>query len=158
MPWGRWLASNASGRRDARLGVVAAEAGQPVSHIGGEARLAHLAIAHHVDPGRYLPVDDLHHGRFHPAGEGIVVDRPVGLAVLDHRQQVRRARQAAGVGGENPLGTALHRLPSCPMGTNRGFTGSGYSWYGGGVERQPTGRRATCRFATSILSHRPQHN
>ena len=45
------------------------EAGQAVFHVVGEPRLAHLAIADDVDPGRDLPLHGLVHGGPHPLAQ-----------------------------------------------------------------------------------------
>jgi hypothetical protein len=44
---------------------LALEASQAVFHVVGEPRLAHLAIADDVDPGRHLPLHGLVHGSPH---------------------------------------------------------------------------------------------
>ena len=89
-----------------------AEAGQALADVGGVADLAHLAVVDDVDAGRDLLPDDL--------GDGVLTRawsraRPVASrwSRLRACRPGRRAGQAAGVGGEDPIGAVLHRcVPS----------------------------------------------
>ena len=84
------------------------EAAQPLVHIGHEARLGVFAVIDHVDAELDLLVHDL----FHRAGQPRRACRFVnGLALLlglEHVEQVGRARQRAGVGGEDAVVAVLH--------------------------------------------------
>ena len=84
------------------------EAVEPRPRIGHPVELAVLAVADHVEAGVGLLADHLVDGALHPRREcGLVV----GLAQLlgvQHRDQIGRPRQAAGVGGEDAARAALH--------------------------------------------------
>ena len=84
------------------------EPAEPRPRIGHPVELAVLAVADDVDAGVGLLAHDLGDGALHPRRErGLVV----GLAELlgvEHRDQIGRPRQAAGVGGEDAAGAALH--------------------------------------------------
>jgi hypothetical protein len=71
---------------DARFVVLAAEAGDTVGHVGGEARLAHLAVADHINARPRLFTDHLVHRRLDAGGEGSRIYRLPRLARLDHRE------------------------------------------------------------------------
>jgi hypothetical protein len=75
-------------------------------------RLAELAVVDNVDAG--IALFAYHIGD--RTGEAFCVSRVVfALAARPrpvHLDEVRRPRQAAGVGGENPFGAAFHGLAS----------------------------------------------
>src|SRR5207253_1035276 len=59
-----------------------------------------------------LLLHDFGHGRTHARRKADAVDRHALLLGVHHADEIVRARQAAGVGGEKPLGAADHRLAS----------------------------------------------
>jgi len=87
------------------------DAGETRVDIGNEPETAHFAISDDVDAGLGLLLDDLGDRVFHPARVASGVKRLALLFRLDHRQQIGRSRQAADVGGEDPLRALLHDVP-----------------------------------------------
>ncbi len=86
------------------------EAGEALCGIGDEARLAHLAVADDIEPGRGLLAHALRHRALHARRIGLFVD---GLAVhaREHQlEQVVGARQAAHMGGQDTVSAQMHRL------------------------------------------------
>ena len=88
------------------------EAGVALHHVVAEADLAHLAVGDDVDARLALLADHLDDGLLHPRGEFVLVDRLFVEQIPHHAGEVRRPRQAAGMGGENAVGAPLH--PSLP--------------------------------------------
>ena len=95
---------------------ISFEAVEPRPRIGHPVELAVLAVADDVDAGVDLLADHLVDGALHPRRErGLVV----GLAQLlgvQHRDQIGRPRQAAGVGGQDAARAALHSNSRCASG------------------------------------------
>ena len=92
----------------------AAEAGEAVFHVRRIARLRHLAVVDEVDPRLGLLLHDLRHCRAHARGQGRRVDRDPLLLRIHDADQVVRARQAAGVRRQKPVGAVDHALsPFC---------------------------------------------
>ena len=84
------------------------EPAEPRPRVGHPVELAVLAVADDVDAGIDLPANDLGDGALHPRRErGLVVGLAQFLGV-EHRHQIGRPRQAAGVGGQDAAGAALH--------------------------------------------------
>ena len=105
----------AHGRDLARAGFLHLKAADALVQVEVEARLGLLAVTDDVDAVRHLLVHDLLDGGLDPRGEDVGV---VGLAVdlgVEHRPQIRGTRQAARVGGEYVVFTALHGCDSPPM-------------------------------------------
>ena len=91
------------------------EAGVALHHVVAEADLAHLAVGDDVDAGLALLADHLDDGLLHPRGELVLVDRLFVEQIPHHAREVRRPRQAAGMGGENAVGAPLHRSLPRPI-------------------------------------------
>ena len=92
------------GQRHRRPGH-ALEAGEPTGDVGGVARLAHLAVVHDVDAGGDLTA----HGFGHRVADLLLG----GHLAVEGGEGAREgdaggAGQAAGVGGEDAFGAALH--------------------------------------------------
>ena len=84
------------------------EAGEPVVHIGRIADLAGLAIADDVDANLGLPLDDIEHRLPDcPVEFRGVVGGPA-FARIEQPHHRLGARQAADMGGENPLIAGFH--------------------------------------------------
>jgi hypothetical protein len=90
------------------LGAVG-EAGIALHHIIAEADLAHLAVGDDVDAGGALLAEHLRHRLAHPRAQLALVHRLAVEQVPHHAREVRRPRQAAGVGGEDAVGASFHR-------------------------------------------------
>jgi len=94
--------------------ALAAEAREAVLDVGGIARLAHLAVAHHVDARRPLPFHDLPHGTVSARLQACLVYRLAFRLAEHHLDEVVRPRQAPGVRGQNAIGAALHAQSPIP--------------------------------------------
>jgi len=70
-----------------------------------------LAVVDDVDADGDLPRDDLGDGVADPAGEGRCVAGAALVLGGEQLAQIIRPRQASGMGGQGPLGAALHRAP-----------------------------------------------
>ena len=84
--------------------LVDLEAAQPLVDVGDEARLGVFAVVDDIDAELDLLLHDLLHRAGQPRRAPGLVD---GLALLlgrEHVQEIGRAGQGAGVGGENALG------------------------------------------------------
>ena len=79
------------------------EAGQPLADVGHEAGLALLAVVDDVDAQLRLPPHHVRDGLADAGLEGRRVVRLAARARREHVEEVRRTRQAANVGGEDPL-------------------------------------------------------
>ena len=89
---------------------IAGEPGDAVLDVGGIADLAHLAVAHHVDAGLDLTAHDIAYGFGNRGAPG---GRIRNLAAIACEQDVGyglRARQAADMRDQNPLGAGLQDL------------------------------------------------
>ena len=86
----------------------AAEAREPIFHIGGVARLRHFAVVDVVDAGVGLLLHHLRHRFAHARVERGAIDRHALFLGVHHADEVVRPRQAAGVGGQEALGAASH--------------------------------------------------
>ena len=95
-----------------RRGAVGLEAGETLVDIGDEARLAHLAVIDDVDAEFGLLADDIRHRLAHAGVECRIVDLLALAARHAHGVKIRRARQAADMGGENSIGAVLHGVSS----------------------------------------------
>ena len=96
----------AAARGGARVGRDAADA---VADVGGVGRLAHLAVADHVDTGGDLFGDHL---LDRLRARGLKRRRIDGFAVFALENEIDqrlRPRQAAGVGGDDAVGRGFHR-------------------------------------------------
>src|SRR5688572_24785712 len=97
---------------------VAVESRQPMPHVRGIADLAHLAVAHDVEPGVLLQPNDLVHALLQCVLEMLRID--VVAAILSEQQidDCLRSWKAADVSGEDAVGTC-HRdamlNAQCPM-------------------------------------------
>src|SRR5262249_41367792 len=90
------------------------DAGDAVPNVGGVGRLAHLAVADHVDAGCDLPCDDLVDCLGSLRLEHGGIDGAALLPREDEIAQRFRPRQAAGVGCEDAVFAGLHsEYPSC---------------------------------------------
>jgi len=100
--------------RNAAPRAVRFEAGETLAHVSEESGLALFAVGHDVDPALDLPADSLGHRAPNARGVSLAV---VGLIIefgLHHVEQVLRARQAADMGGQDPVDPPLHELaPLC---------------------------------------------
>ena len=85
-----------------------ADSRQAMADIERVRDLALLAVAHAVDAERDLFGDDLAHRFGETGGERLLVDRLAALARFEQRQQIGRARQAADMGGQDPVTAELH--------------------------------------------------
>ena len=92
----------------------AAEAGKPILHVGGIARLRHLAVIDDVDAGIGLLSHHLGHRRAHPRRQGGALDRHSLFLGVHHADEVVGPRQAAGVGRQEAIGAAYHRCLHAP--------------------------------------------
>jgi len=81
-----------------------------VPDVGGVGRLAHLAVADHVDSGGDLPRDDLLHRLGGFRLERRCIGRAALLAGEDEVDERLWPRQAAGVGGEDAVFAGLHAV------------------------------------------------
>ena len=96
------------GRRHQPLARRGVETPEPVLDVGQEADLAELAVGDDVQARLDLLRHHLGHRARHAPGVGVGV---VGAAVLllpHHLQQVERPGEAADVGGQDPVGAAVH--------------------------------------------------
>ncbi len=88
--------------------AFAAEAAQSILDVGGVTRLAHFAVVDDIDARIDLLADHLIHRGCDATFERLRVHRHA-LFLGEHRpDQVFRAGQAAGMGGQEPIGAALH--------------------------------------------------
>ncbi len=80
---------------------VAVESGQPMTDVGGIADLAHLAVAHDIEPGVFLHP----HRVVHTPLQHLLDERSIALLSTVQREEqlddICRSREAADVGGEN---------------------------------------------------------
>src|SRR5580704_4831120 len=76
--------------------------------VGSAHRLAELAIVGNVDAELALLLDHIRHRRGEALRIGGIAFAFADGNCLAHGDQIRRPRQAAGVGGENAIGTAFH--------------------------------------------------
>ena len=79
-----------------------------MTHIEEERLALLLAVIADIDPGGDLLVDDLRNGLFAEPFDLIGIDRLAAGAADIHPGQLGRARQAAGMGGQDALGAPLH--------------------------------------------------
>jgi hypothetical protein len=86
------------------------DAGHAVADIGRVRRLAHLAVADHVDAGRHLARRHLVDRACRLGLEGAGIDGAALFARKDEIDQRLWPRQAAGVGGEDAVGRPFHAL------------------------------------------------
>src|SRR5262249_33772277 len=80
------------------------KAAEPVVDVVDEAELAVLAVIDHIDAEFDLLPHDLADRALEPGLVGLLVAR----LRVHQVKQIRRPRQAAHVGGENPISAALH--------------------------------------------------
>ena len=83
------------------------EAAQTVSDVVGKPRLAHLAIADDVDPGRDLALHGLAHGSPHLLAQVFTLGQGSFFNEED-RGEIRWPGQTPGIRGKDPLGASLH--------------------------------------------------
>src|SRR5688572_16365195 len=87
---------------------VAVESRQPMPHVRGIADLAHLAVAHDVEPSVSLQPDDLVYALLQCVLETLCID---GVAAILGEQQIDeplRSWEAADVCGEDAIGGRRH--------------------------------------------------
>jgi hypothetical protein len=89
----------------------AAEPAQPVADVEQERVALLLAVAADVDAGLGLLRYDGAQGRLPRGAQLIAVDRLAARAARVKLRQLERPRQAAGMGGENPLLASTHERP-----------------------------------------------
>ena len=89
---------------------LAAETSQPLGHVGGVARLAHLAVADDVDAGRLLALDHFAHRAAHAVGEHALIDLAPFLFGEHQLDQLLGPGEAAGVRGQDAIDAAFHEL------------------------------------------------
>ena len=94
-------------RRRAR----ALEAGEPILDVHRVVGAALLAVIDHVDAGGHLPGDDIGDRRVNRGTERSEVLPSASILFEQQPHHLRRPRQAARVGGENPVRAALHGFP-----------------------------------------------
>ena len=87
--------------------VEGAEPREALLDIGGVGRLADLAVIDDVDPGGDLPTHDLIGRARDRVIEGAAVAKLTALPALQQIDDLGRAPQAAGVGGENSIRAGL---------------------------------------------------
>src|SRR5262249_44696045 len=75
-----------------------------------------LAVRDDVDAGGAQLADHLRHRLAHPRAQLALVHRLAVEQVPHRAREVRRPRQAAGVGGEDTVGAAFHRWALSPLG------------------------------------------
>ena len=92
----------------------APEAVEPVLHVGGVARLAHLAVADDVDARLQLLFDHVRHRRADARAERGRIDRHAFLLREHRADEIVGAREAAGVRGEDAVDAAFHRRAMLP--------------------------------------------
>src|SRR5262249_56505563 len=88
--------------------ALAAEASEPLAHVGGIADLALLTVIDDVDAGGRLLTHDVARGALNARRERRGVDRCTCVHRLEHAEQLRRPRQAPRVGGEDAVRAAFH--------------------------------------------------
>src|SRR5690606_6407349 len=96
------------------LSGLAAEARQAVLDVSRVARLRHLAVTDHADPGLLLPVDHVSRRPLDRLVERALVDRLAALAGEHQREQVVGPRQAAGVRGAETAHASSARTIAAP--------------------------------------------
>ena len=94
------------------MGAVDLEAAEALVDIGDEARLAHLAVVDDIDTNIDLFADNVRHRFTHARIVLRIVDLFAAATRDVHRVKIRRARQTANMGRENPISAALHRVSS----------------------------------------------
>src|SRR5207237_4028296 len=87
------------------------EAGEPLAHVVGEARLAQFAVVDAVDAALDLPAHGVGHRALQARRERVAVVRLPACPGDDHRPVVDGTRQAAGVGRETAVAAAYHGPP-----------------------------------------------
>src|SRR5439155_27274313 len=88
------------------------ETRQPLADVSHKARLALLTVIDDVDAQLRLPPHHVRDGLTDAGVEGRRVVRLAAGACRQHVKEVRRTRQAANMGGEDPLRTQLHTVAS----------------------------------------------
>jgi len=91
--------------------AAAAETVEPVLDVGRVARLRHFAVVDQIDAGLGLFAYHLGDRIADARRERGRIDRHAFLLGVHHTDQVVRARQAAGVGGEKSFAAPLHPRP-----------------------------------------------
>src|SRR4051812_37145272 len=102
------------GWRFVRWNLALLDSAESLASIVGEVRLAQLAVVHQVHARVSLELNHLGHRAAYATREGRLV---IGLSRtlgVEHLSEVLGSRQAAGVSGQNPLGTPLHLLGPSP--------------------------------------------
>ncbi len=89
-----------------------AEPGHAMLHIGEEALTPHFTVVENIDPGLHLPSDDMRRRRLDLLAQARRVDLFPTRLRRKHRNESLRPRQAAGVRGQQSLGSH----PVTPMG------------------------------------------
>ena len=133
--------------------ALSAEAAQPVLHVGGVARLAHLAVVDEIDAG--LDLTTHHRGHRGPdAGvERGGIHRHALLLGVHRADEIGRARQTPGVRREEPLGAVRERHgPAQAAGANIGTGGPS------SVALKTTRTACPIRIAFEIAVHDVGHH
>jgi hypothetical protein len=123
-----------------RAPALAAEAAHAASDVGREPGPWLFAVVADVDAGRELALDDVADRRLRLALELACVDRLAGVLADEQVAQRGRARDAADVGHQDALVTALHQ-GTMPAG--RGTNGE----VAGTARGRDSRGRTTCRNA-----------
>ena len=82
---------------------IAVEPGQPMPDVGGIADLAHLAVAHHVEPGVLLESHDLPHALLQDIVEKNGIDLVAAILREQQIDELLRSWKAADVRGEDAI-------------------------------------------------------
>ena len=104
------------------VGAVDLEAAEALVHVGDKARLAHLAVGDDIDADFGLLGDDVGDRLAHARVEFRLVDFFAVAARDDHGVEVGRPRQAADMGGQNPITAASHCISSDVFFVGRSLT------------------------------------
>src|SRR5262245_38244655 len=88
--------------------ALAPEAVQPILDVGGIARLRHLSVVDHIDPGSRLAAHDLGDSFANAPGKRFGLHRDSFLFREHHADQIFGTRQAARMRGQEAVITAFH--------------------------------------------------
>ena len=93
--------------RDGARNLAGLEAAEAVADVRGIADLAHLAVAHDIDPRRALSGNHIADGRPHGLVERVFVAQRAPILREEDIDDALRPGQAADVRGEDPI-PAVH--------------------------------------------------
>ena len=83
---------------------------EAILYVRGIAGLRHFAVVDQIDTRSNLFLDDLQHGLAHKCAKRLPVHGHAFLPGVHHPDEIIRARQAAGVGGQKSIVAALHEV------------------------------------------------